>query len=89
MKNAVEIAADLEPYFDFAINEECFYYEECETLNVFIDNCKAVLGVEYEMSTDDFCTEAQGMHMSFMKKNLDLDAERIACQVENNPLCEP
>lgn len=70
---------DLEPYFDWALNEECFSHHECEALLHFIENGKAVFGVEYELSPEDFCPLANEMGFSFMLKNLDLDAWRIAC----------
>lgn len=33
-KNAVEIAADLVDYFDFAVNEECNQWNECDVSTV-------------------------------------------------------
>lgn len=30
IKNLVQLADVLEPYFDFALNEECFQWNECE-----------------------------------------------------------
>jgi hypothetical protein len=47
LKNDLEQIKDLEPLFDFAINEECHQYGECEMLTPFIKNNKAVFNVEY------------------------------------------
>lgn len=33
--------------FDWALNEECAAYEECELLTPFVEGGKAVLNVEY------------------------------------------
>ena len=38
----------LQPYFDWAINEQCKQYDECDALIPLIDAGKAVLGVEYQ-----------------------------------------
>ena len=38
---------ELEPYFDFAVNEQCFEYNECSALQPFTENNKAVFNAEY------------------------------------------
>lgn len=80
LKNDLDQVDDLVDYFDFAINEQCFEYDECETLLPFIQNNKAVLGVEYNLNTDEFCETAASMNFSWLKMNLDLDGSRIACK---------
>jgi len=47
LKNDVDQAKELEPYFDFSINEECHVYDECKKLKPFIDANKPVLHTEY------------------------------------------
>ncbi len=47
LKNDVEQAADLVDWFDWALNEECFKYRECEQLSSFINAGRAVFHVEY------------------------------------------
>ena len=47
LKNDMEQIPDLLAHFDWALNEECFQYEECETLLPFIEVGKAVFNVEY------------------------------------------
>ena len=34
--------------FDWALNEECVQYQECDQLTPFIEAGKAVFGVEYQ-----------------------------------------
>lgn len=80
LKNNLEQVADLEPFFDFAINEQCFEYEECDLLLPFIQNNKAVFGVEYELDTKDFCEEANRLKFSWLKMEYSLDGNRISCQ---------
>jgi len=80
LKNDVDQIEDLEPYFEFAVNEECFTYDECERLQPFTEAGKAVFGVEYELEIEDFCQQANETDYDFLKKNLDLDAERQSCR---------
>jgi len=47
LKNSLDQAKKLEPYFDFLINEQCFEYNECYKLKPFIEANKPVLNVEY------------------------------------------
>ncbi len=47
LKNDLEQIPKLLPYFDFAINEECYQYQECEKLFPFVDSNKPVFHVEY------------------------------------------
>ncbi len=80
LKNDLEQVKDLVDYFDFAINEECFSYGECDLLLPFIRADKAVFGAEYELRTSSFCSQANSMNMDFILKNWDLDAYREACR---------
>jgi hypothetical protein len=80
LKNDVEQVADLVDVFDFAVNEECFSWNECEALVPFVEAGKAVLGVEYELGTGAFCSQANAMDFDFMRKNLDLGVYREPCR---------
>ena len=80
LKNDVEQVAKLEPYFNWALDEQCFEYNECNLLLPFVQAGKAVFGVEYSGSLDSFCPEANSMDFDWLKKNLDLDARREACR---------
>jgi hypothetical protein len=80
LKNDVEQIADLVSDFDWALNEECFAYQECETLLPFIRAGKAVFHVEYELETSEFCDQANASNFNSMKKGGDLDAWREPCR---------
>ncbi|MBU1119104.1 endo alpha-1,4 polygalactosaminidase [Patescibacteria group bacterium] len=80
LKNDLEQVDDLVNYFDFAINEHCFYYDECEKLLPFIEQDKAVLGVEYELDPNEFCEEANRLNFSWLKMNDTLDGRRLSCK---------
>jgi hypothetical protein len=77
LKNDVDQAATLAPSFDFAINEQCVEYDECDPLKPFVNAGKAVLHVEYNESVGAFCGKLPGF--SSMRKHLSLDAWREAC----------
>ena len=47
LKNDLDQVMELEPYFDFAVNEQCFEYNECNALQPFTENNKAVFNAEY------------------------------------------
>ena len=80
LKNDLEQVLELEPHFDWALNEQCFQYNECDKLLPFIKAGKAVFGVEYEIEAEDFCPLANAFDFDFLKKDYDLKAERIACR---------
>ncbi|MEA3351456.1 MAG: endo alpha-1,4 polygalactosaminidase [Chloroflexota bacterium] len=80
LKNDLAQIPDLLPYFDWALSEECFYYDECEPLTAFVQAQKAVFGVEYELMIDEFCPQTNAMNFDFLKKNWELDAWREACR---------
>jgi hypothetical protein len=79
LKNALGIADQLEPKFDFAIVEQCFYYRECGLTAPFRDAGKSVLVVEYELSRSQFCERARRLGVTAMRKHLSLDAWLRRC----------
>jgi hypothetical protein len=80
LKNDLGQVRTLLPYFDLALNEQCFQYHECDKLTPFVDAGKAVFGVEYRLDTADFCPEANAMDFNFLKKKLSLRVWRVACR---------
>ncbi|WP_220725887.1 endo alpha-1,4 polygalactosaminidase [Arthrobacter cheniae] len=78
LKNDVDQIPDLVDDFDFAINEECVRYAECDLYDPFTDAGKAVLHVEYQGSLG-FCAETERRGLSSMLKPLDLGAVRRPC----------
>jgi hypothetical protein len=82
LKNDVDQVSQLVGYFDWALNEECFRYNECDTLAPFIANKKAVFQVEYGSSSlaTKVCPQANALNFDTLIKNLNLDAWRISCR---------
>ncbi len=80
LKNDLEQISQLVEYFDFAVNEQCFEYEECEALSPFIDASKAVFNAEYAdryvtntTIRNSMCIEAINLQLSSLIMPLDLD----------------
>jgi hypothetical protein len=80
LKNDLDQIGELLPHYDWALNEECFYYDECTLLDPFVAAGKAVFGVEYVGDPSQFCPAVNARGFSWMMKNWDLDAWRIDCQ---------
>ena len=78
LKNDGGQAARLAPYFDFAVNEQCFDYHECSLLKPFIKAGKPVFQIEYH-PLPQLCARAHAAHFSTLVKHLSLDAWRSAC----------
>jgi hypothetical protein len=80
LKNDLGQIEDLLLHFDWALDEECFSYNECELLLPFIEAGKPVFVVEYETKPDEFCEQANRMNFNALHKNWELDAYRAACR---------
>ncbi|MEM7824972.1 MAG: endo alpha-1,4 polygalactosaminidase [Candidatus Aenigmatarchaeota archaeon] len=80
LKGDIEQVGDLYTYFDWALNEECNRYNECfsspNSLDLFVNNNKAVFNVEYR-SQDMKCSTMNSHHINSMLRNLELTADGI------------
>ena len=65
--------------FDFAVNEQCAEYCECDALAPFVRAGKAVFHAEYDLTTAAFCPTSRRLRLSSVRKRLDLDAWRQTC----------
>ena len=80
LKNDLDQINDLLPSFEWALDEQCFQYNECGKLLPFIKAGKAVFEVEYSLPTNKFCTEANSLNFNSMKKHLNLGVYRVPCR---------
>jgi hypothetical protein len=80
LKNDLGQAKILLPYFDFALDEQCFQYKECNRLSPFIAAGKAVFEVEYKLDTSQFCSQANSLDFNSMRKRLSLRVWRQPCR---------
>ncbi|MFD4606992.1 endo alpha-1,4 polygalactosaminidase [Streptomyces sp. NPDC058440] len=79
LKNDLPQIPQLVGDFDFAVNEECAQYRECERLTPFVKAGKAVFHVEYAVSADGFCPISRRLGLSSMRKKLELGVWREPC----------
>jgi hypothetical protein len=87
LKNDLDQIDDLVDYYDFAVNEQCFEYTECDTLAAFVDAGKAVFSAEYDLeyvnnagARNAMCTDAINRQFSTLVLPLDLDDSfRFSC----------
>lgn len=75
LKNGLLQIEFLVDSYDWALNEQCFYYDECDYLLPFIEANKAVFGVEYEGERADYCPQANAYGFSWLTKTFDLGDE--------------
>jgi hypothetical protein len=80
LKNDLAQVKVLLPYFDYAVNEQCFQYRECARLVPFVAAGKPVFQVEYKLAPAKFCPKANALNFNSLRKNPSLDAERVACR---------
>lgn len=79
LKNDLSQIPDLVSSFDWALNEQCFAYNECTLLEPFTLAAKAVFNVEYTKDST-FCSQANQLGFNSLLKKLSLDAWREPCR---------
>ena len=72
LKNDLGQIGALLPYFDFAINEQCQQYHECEALDPFVAAGKPVFQVEYQVGAGTVCPAANAANRNAILKSVDL-----------------
>ncbi len=79
LKNDLDQVRRLSRVFDFAVNEQCLQYDECQALEPFLRRGKAVLHVEYELPLSSICSQVPP-GFSSLRKHEDLTAWRQSCR---------
>jgi hypothetical protein len=86
LKNDIDQVAQLAGDFDFAVNEQCFQYNECGVYAAFTTQGKAVFNVEYAAKWKDparrptLCAKAQALNLRTVVLPLKLnDNFRYTC----------
>ncbi len=80
LKNDVDQIVELEPWFDWAINEQCAEYNECDQMTPFIDAGKAVFGVEYSGNSASFCPGINALNFDWLIKDIELTDTFETCR---------
>lgn len=79
LKNDLEQIPALVSYFDWAMNEECFSYDECDLLMPFVQAGKPVFIIEYALEPEVFCPQARQFGVNALLKAIELDAYSVDC----------
>jgi hypothetical protein len=87
LKNDLDQITDLVSAFDFAVNEQCNQYDECDLLSPFISAGKPVFNAEYadqyvddETERNQLCQSMNNSGIQTLVLPLDLDDSfRISC----------
>jgi len=78
LKNDGDQAAALQPFFDWALNEQCKQYNECNMLSPFTNARKAVFNTEYSGTAANVCPYMVNLKISSLIKPKDLTAKIVA-----------
>jgi hypothetical protein len=84
LKNELDQVAELVGDFDFAVNEQCHEYDECETLTPFVAAGKPVFNAEYDHSfrldPASMCEDSRRLGLQTLVLPLELDDSfRLGC----------
>jgi len=88
LKNDLDQIIELEPYYDFSVNEQCHEYSECDKMQPFIDANKPVFNAEYKQAyvdnsnseRDSMCDDTIALKFQTLVLPLDLDDSfRYSC----------
>lgn len=76
LKNAAGTrqVADSVPFTDFALNEQCNQYSECDAYQAYIAAGKAVFQVEYKLDPSRFCAADNARNFDGLRKRASLTA---------------
>eukprot|EP00121_Abeoforma_whisleri_P000114 Awhi_evm1s102 len=85
LKNSLGLVKDLVDYYDFAVNESCQRWNECQYLQPFEAVDKAIFGTEYSGKLSTVCKKATTYSMN---TKLSTGGEWVNCFNGINPLPE-
>ncbi|HYD10034.1 MAG TPA: endo alpha-1,4 polygalactosaminidase, partial [Acidimicrobiales bacterium] len=79
LKNALALVPTLADEVDFAVNEQCVAFDECDRLAPLAVHDAPVFGVEYDGSFDEVCAAAEDVG-SWLLADLELDGRSRTCR---------
>ncbi len=80
LKNNLAQIPELVVDYDWAVNESCYKYAECNQLSSFIAQGKPVLHIEYEFPTYTFCSYTRSLGLYSQLKDRMLGEWQQNCQ---------
>lgn len=75
-----EFAVAMEPLVDFAIVEQCFEFDSCESFEPFLRAGKRVLVAEYALDPAEFCAAADRQGLVAARMTEDLTGQTTPCR---------
>jgi len=81
LKNAIGLVDQVVNDFDWALNERCMEFRECELASPFIEAGKAVFHVEY-VGNLSWCPTTQALGFVSLEKDLLVGPEFVPCPAE-------
>jgi hypothetical protein len=84
LKSDTQQIPELEPYFDYSVDEECIEYSECSLLEPFVKAGKPVFEVEYAKTPSQFCAETNALGLMAMQKGKELEAWNAPCWAQGD-----
>jgi len=78
--DAPGFAAAMQPVSDFVVDEQCHQYNSCDSFIPFASAGKAVLEVEYNLATSQFCSDADAANEDAMGMDVNLNGGRQPCR---------
>jgi hypothetical protein len=84
LKNDLDQIPELVDVFDFAVNEQCHEFDECEAYAPFVDQDKPVFNAEYDQGVVDdpeaVCERSRELGLRTLLLTLELDNSfRVSC----------
>ena len=76
-KNDGQQSAQLHPYFDGALTEQCNQYGECPLFQEYLNAGQPVLNAEYRLTRGRFCAGDNGAGIMGARMNLALNGRRF------------
>ncbi len=80
LKNAVDLVPSLYGKFDFALNESCYDYAECNAYSYFRTQKKPVMIIDYGLYSTKRCSQAKTSGYNLQFYPLSLAALGTACK---------
>jgi hypothetical protein len=84
LKSDTQQIPELEPYYDYSVDEECIEYSECSLLEPFVKAGKPVFEVEYAKTPSQFCAETNALGLMAMQKGKELEAWNAPCWAQGD-----
>ena len=81
LKNALELLPESTAKVDFAVNEECLQYDECDAYADFLATGRAVFHIEYEGSPSTVCPHVPSGFSTVIGR-LDLADSTLPCPAD-------